>query len=344
MADEGKKPEVKADAHRHGGFIGRAVHDPANPQPLMRLTGYRGASSEAAHVRLYLDAEISSYIDIPEADVVYEQPVPTDTDPLGSVTLWVKRDAKLNFKTTRGGQQAMYGQYGYPGGQAGMEAGMGMGAAAPQNTITTGFSPVTQTQTGGGFTFPPSPFQTFCPPPSLYPGLCTISPIPQHCTISPVPVHCTVSPFPPHCTVSPFPPHCTVSPLPLHCTQSPFILFCTVHSLQVVQCTQVTPASPNCTPGTPVSPISPGGTPVSTIQGGGEAAFGAQFGGAGFGAAPQAITQTHLTVTTGVSPLPFCHQSPLPWLCHSPYPFWCPPPTPQCTISHFPTPWQLCTA
>src|ERR1051325_7714549 len=119
MADpEGKKPEQRPDATRAGGargdFAARAVPDPANPQPLTRLTGYRGQSSEAGSVRLYLDANISSYVDIPEGDIAFELPVPHETEPLGAVTLWIKQDSNLKFQSTsQQGGQSMYGQYGY---------------------------------------------------------------------------------------------------------------------------------------------------------------------------------------------------------------------------------------
>jgi len=127
---EGKKPDAarRTDVNP---FIGKVAPDPANPQPLVRLTGYRGASSEAGHTRLYLDANISGYVDIPDADVVHELPVPHEVDPLGAVSLWVKQNSKLNFHAskTTGGDPSMFGQYGMPAGQA----------AAPQNVGTTGF-------------------------------------------------------------------------------------------------------------------------------------------------------------------------------------------------------------
>src|SRR5690242_6416099 len=122
MADpEGKKPD--AARRMDNPFIGKAVPDPANPQPLIRLTGYRGASSEAGHTRLYLDSNISSHVDIPDGDIVHELPVPVEADPLGAVTLWVKRNSKFNFQATKqqGGDSSMFGQF-----------GMGM-AAAPQS-------------------------------------------------------------------------------------------------------------------------------------------------------------------------------------------------------------------
>ena len=65
----------------------------------MRLTGYRGASSEADHVRLYANPDLSAYWEIPQADIVHEVAIPAEADPLGSVTIWLKRDSKAGFRT-----------------------------------------------------------------------------------------------------------------------------------------------------------------------------------------------------------------------------------------------------
>src|SRR5215813_4405254 len=97
MPDEHKKTD---SSKRASGFTGKAVRDPAKPQTLVKLTGYRGESSEAGHTRLYLDANISSYADIPDDDVLYELPVPAEADPLGAVTLWVKGDSNIKFRAS----------------------------------------------------------------------------------------------------------------------------------------------------------------------------------------------------------------------------------------------------
>src|SRR5690242_2420485 len=101
MADESKKPDANRPEGRRQGenFVARLVPDPANPPDLMRLSGYRGASSEEGSVRLYGNPELSFYWDIPEGDIVYEQSVPQDTDPLGAVVLWLKRDSKMTFRS-----------------------------------------------------------------------------------------------------------------------------------------------------------------------------------------------------------------------------------------------------
>jgi hypothetical protein len=151
---ESKKP------NRPGDFISKVVTDPANPPELMRLSGYRGASSEAGHTRLYANPELSVYWDIPEADVLHEQAVPPDTDPLGSVTLWVKRDSKIvPHAGKKGAEENMYTY---------------TGAAAPQAGLNT----VHLTPT----TIHPTPL---CPTPQ--------------CTYSPILVFCTLNTRQPYC-------------------------------------------------------------------------------------------------------------------------------------------------
>jgi hypothetical protein len=118
MPDEHKKTD---SSKRASEFTGKAVRDPAKPQTLVKLTGYRGESSEADHTRLYLDANISRYADIPEDDVLYELSVPVEADPLGAVTLWVKGDSNIKYRTSSlssSGDPTMYTQTMNPPGAA----------------------------------------------------------------------------------------------------------------------------------------------------------------------------------------------------------------------------------
>lgn len=376
---EGKKPDA-ARRTDINPFIGKVAPDPAHPQPLMRLTGYRGASSEAGHTRLYLDANISGYVDIPDADIVHELPVPHEVDPLGAVSLWVKQNSKLNFQASKsvGGDPSMFGQYGMPGGQA--AAPQNVGATGfptqptfTQPTVTQTFTQPTVTQT---FTPPPSFFQTFCPP-SIHP-FCPPSP-PVFCPPSPhifcpppspQPIFCThPSPLILHCTVSPLPHLCPPSPQPIQCTQpSPLIIQCG-HSPFVV-CNTTIPVSPTCTPGSPqtFSPATPGGSPATTAVG-----SGAGVEAAAFGAAPQAgtaPTQTGLQSFFIACPPPpsqqFVCPPPHTVLCQSvfapcltlhpvvcpsivvcppsPHLHFCPPHTPFCpsVLIQCPSPLPLC--
>jgi hypothetical protein len=88
---EGVKPEVKSDTAllRDDALVARLIRDPANPPDLMLLWGFVGASSEADHVRLYLDILFSSYIDIPRDVIVHREPMPQAQSPLGGSYVWI---------------------------------------------------------------------------------------------------------------------------------------------------------------------------------------------------------------------------------------------------------------
>jgi len=362
---ESKKPP---DARRHGeNFVAKLVPDPAKPPDLMRLAGYRGASSQAGYVRLYANPELSIWFDIPEGDILYEQPVPTDVDPLGAVALWVKRDSKMISSLT---QQAQ-------GGQQPMSPFTQTAAAQPQATFPTTVQPtppITLTHTipytitplchSPQFFCPPHSFLAICPP---TPGIiCPPSPL-AICQVSPLPI--CAQPVSPTCP--PTQPPTTIGPttiptatiqtggsfapgvqaaapqaltqtgaaqqiLPTLTIHPSILVQCTIHSL-LVQCTIhhsptpicVIPVSPTCTP------FTPGSIPTSipTSEPGSLAA------GSGLAAAPQAFTAQPF-VPGGVNPNII---SPPP-ACFSPVPICFRPPSPpifQCTPPHSLI-WWLC--
>ena len=59
-----------------GSFVDDLVSDPENPPELTLLRGWLGASSEDKHRRLYLDAELSNSIEIPEDAILRTQELP----------------------------------------------------------------------------------------------------------------------------------------------------------------------------------------------------------------------------------------------------------------------------
>ena len=75
-------------------FIGRVVGDPNNPQPARLLTGWLGDAAEESYRRLYTDAELSSYVDIPDDAVLHTEPI-RDMQPAGAVFVWIKADAAV---------------------------------------------------------------------------------------------------------------------------------------------------------------------------------------------------------------------------------------------------------
>jgi len=82
------------EKHKNADFIGHVVGDAKNPQETRMLTGWFGESGEDGYRRLYTDAELSSYIDIPDDAILYTEPL-KDVQPLGGVIVWIKRDAAL---------------------------------------------------------------------------------------------------------------------------------------------------------------------------------------------------------------------------------------------------------
>jgi hypothetical protein len=65
MAD---KPKATDD-----NFIAKIVKDPKHVPDALLLTGYLGASSENKHTRLYFNAQLSSYVEIPEEGILNTQ-------------------------------------------------------------------------------------------------------------------------------------------------------------------------------------------------------------------------------------------------------------------------------
>src|SRR5262249_8345470 len=61
---------------------------------------YLGASSVPEHERLYLSVDLKTYVEIPTSAILHRMAAPTEQDPLGAVTLWVKNDAKLIYQMT----------------------------------------------------------------------------------------------------------------------------------------------------------------------------------------------------------------------------------------------------
>lgn len=304
---ENKKP----DSRRATDFISKIVTDPANPPRLMRLNGYKGASSEDGHIRLYANPELSLYFEIPEGDVVYESEV-AGADPQGMVTLYVKSDSKIissqskhqNQEQSQGGGQPPMYNYPYATGAQ----------AAPQGAAE-------------GFHFTP-----------------TIHSIYVHCTFPPPPTpHCTltITHHPPICTFPPSPHFCTITQHPQLCT-IPVSPYCTPNTF--------TP-TPHSVPTTPQTTPAGGVGVQAAAMAGPQAGANAPLpfsqlpyacppSPVPYMCPPSPLTHCPPTPLTHCPPTPLTHCPPTP-LTHCPPtpPTFCPPPhTPFCP----PTPPTFC--
>ena len=75
-------------------FVQAVAGDGTSAPDVRVLTGWLGASGEEGHVRLYLDATLSAYVDIPRDAVLYSEEIP-NSHPAGQRSVWVKNDAEL---------------------------------------------------------------------------------------------------------------------------------------------------------------------------------------------------------------------------------------------------------
>src|SRR5207247_9739178 len=80
---------------RKDNFIAKIVKDPASPPKTILLRGYLGDSSEEGHTRLYLDAQLNNYVEIPDDAILHEEDVAKDQSPLGETYVWIKQDKKV---------------------------------------------------------------------------------------------------------------------------------------------------------------------------------------------------------------------------------------------------------
>lgn len=87
---EGDGPNLRYD-----DFVGRIVQDPNETPRVTLLSGYLGSSSEEGHVRLYLDEELSRYVEIPEKAILHAQELSPEQSPLGGSLVWIDSGAEV---------------------------------------------------------------------------------------------------------------------------------------------------------------------------------------------------------------------------------------------------------
>jgi hypothetical protein len=175
-------------------FVARIVKDPKQPPATIMLTGFVGASSEEGHTRLYFDANLNSYVEIPDDAILHTQAIGAEGG-LGGSYVWIKQDAELTYGPA--GSQRPKGKF--------LEGPIMQGAAAAGPPI---------------------------PPATVSPAICNVTlhcaPTPVvHCAPTPV-VHCAPTPVV-HCPPTPHLP-CPTLPaichptLPAQCPATPVVL------------------------------------------------------------------------------------------------------------------------
>jgi hypothetical protein len=269
---EKKSPTGTAD------FIAKIVKDPKNPPETLMLTGFIGASSEEGHTRLYFDAGLASYVEIPNDAILHTEPA--GDSGLGASYVWIKRDAVLIYGPA--GSQRPKGTF-LEGpimqqhlGAAAPAAGAGQAMPGPmagsipcsllcpsfatgcaQQAAAPGGNPRSDFVACNSWICPPSPF---CPPSDFVPCQSNnwICPPTPNCPKSDF-VACVswICPPTPHAHCVPTPPllcmtaHCTVPPqchLPTHPPGCP-LLSAPPNCPTVGACPSIACQSAACQPG-----------------------------------------------------------------------------------------------
>jgi len=83
----------------------KLVPDPTKLPDLVVLRGYLGKSTRAGYSRLYVSLSFNEYFEVADDDVVANQSLAPNQDPLGGTVLWVKRDATLLRATVCSAQE-----------------------------------------------------------------------------------------------------------------------------------------------------------------------------------------------------------------------------------------------
>ena len=82
------------DAPKNADFIGKVVSDAKDPPETRLLNGWLGDAADEGYRRLYTNAELSAYIDIPVDAILHSEPI-RDAQPPGAVFVWIRRDADV---------------------------------------------------------------------------------------------------------------------------------------------------------------------------------------------------------------------------------------------------------
>ena len=81
---------------KNDNFVDQLITDPNNIPDLVLLNGFEGKSAKEGHTRLYLNAVLNEYYEIPSDAVLLALDAPASAgNPLPTRYLWVKGDAAL---------------------------------------------------------------------------------------------------------------------------------------------------------------------------------------------------------------------------------------------------------
>lgn len=249
--------EAKGRRTAAADFVSKIVKDPKQPPNTLLLKGYLGDSSEEGYTRLYLDPQLSDYVEIPADAILHTQDVADD--PLGGSYIWIQRDAEVIHGRLGGDRPKakflegrIYQQY-MKGAQFGGARAIPPDTLFCEPTQHPGCPQTVQCEQTKPPLCPPSVFDGPCPTdfhicePQSYWWGCPPSVFPQQCP--PIPSAYCPSHYQPLCPPT-VPPQCLppTKVLP-QCQPSVFFPQCQPPTLSP-QCQVMSAFSPQCQPAT----------------------------------------------------------------------------------------------
>jgi len=97
MADQRRSGRGKGGIPHHPLVEALASDPNQSPQPATRLFGYPGPAADSKSTRLWLDLDLTSYVDVPNEAIVHHQTLENDQGTI----LWVEPSATLSHATTQ---------------------------------------------------------------------------------------------------------------------------------------------------------------------------------------------------------------------------------------------------
>ena len=93
-----RKASKRKSSIPQDSLVEKLVHDPNEPARVRVISGFVGNSPRAGHLRLYLDLELKSYIEIEEQEIVHHERLSRERSPLGGTMLWVREEARVEHR------------------------------------------------------------------------------------------------------------------------------------------------------------------------------------------------------------------------------------------------------
>jgi len=87
--------------YKEDPLVSNLVPNPAEVPETIVLTGFVGHGAQKDRLRVYVDAELSEYLEVSTSDVLYQQEGPIPQSPLKSSLVWVKASAQVRHVRTR---------------------------------------------------------------------------------------------------------------------------------------------------------------------------------------------------------------------------------------------------